>query len=212
MLDGFDELGEAPEDVELPLGPVPVPVPEGVDGDGEPVLEGVVLGVPLGELAEELVPVPVPPLEDGLVLGLEDGGLCGVLGGLDGGVVGGLLGGVLGPDVGVEEPGVLGVVEGLPLGVPGFPEPLSATVCPPGSKRTCACQAVLGSAPRSTAIRIVVCAPGAMIPDTALRVIHGASGEAVHSTGPEPEFHNVTVTSPGVFERCVTLTFSCPAP
>lgn len=177
---------------------------EGCDGLCEvlAVVEGVVGGLLAGLLG----------------VGVEGGGL---LGGLDVvGVLGVLLGGVLGGVLGVlgvllEPPGVLGVLLGvlgvllgLPLGGPGRPEPLIATICPLGSKRTCACHVVRGSALWSTVMRIVVCAPGAMMPETALRESQGASAAALQETGAVPEFQSVTVTSFGLLERCVTLMFS----
>lgn len=214
------------------LDGAPEGVVEGCDG-AEELAEPE--GLP-GALDGPDVLGPLPALDDGGlcgVLGALDGGPVGVVLGPDDGVeepddpgvpgvLGVPLGGPLGGPLGVlpDGPlGVLGEVLGVPvgvllgvlLGVPGLPAPLSAIICPLGSKRTCACHRVLGSAARSMSIRIVVCAPGARIPDTALSSIHGASGVAVHETGPGPEFHSVTVTSPGMFERCVTLMFSCPA-
>lgn len=169
----------------------------GCDGAGV-VVDGVPLGGPPGP--------PWPPLDEALPPGLLDGELCGVLGVLDGGVSDGVLLGLL------DELELLGVVGGVLLGVPGLPLPLSATISPLGSKRTCACQGPSGSARRSTTMRTEVCAPGASMPDTALRLSHRASAVAAQETGAVPEFQSVTVTSRGLFERCVTLMFSWPVP
>lgn len=184
-----------------------------VGGDGEPVPDGL-----LGEVEDE-PGVPGPP---GL-LALDDGELCGgleLLDALDVLDVLGLLGVPGLDDDGLDDDGpdeldeLPGVVGGLPelLGGPGLPLPLSATICPLGSKRTCACHGVLGSAAWSTVMRIVVCAPGARMPETALSRSQGTSAEAAQETGAVPEFHRVTVTSPGTFDRCATLMFSCPVP
>jgi hypothetical protein len=151
-------------------------------------VEGVPLGVEDGFV-------------DGVVDGVERGGLLGGgVGGLDGvplGVVGGDVGGVDGVlDGGVVGGGVVGGGVDGPL-----PLPLSVTVAPLGSNRTCACHAEDGTVRWSTVISTVCWPPAGTTPDVALIVRNRASGVAVQATGAFPEFHRVTVASPGLFER-----------
>ena len=120
------------------------------------------------------------------------------LGGLEDGCVEGV------PD-GVVDGGVLG----LPVPVP-VPLPLSVTVVPLGSNRTCPCQAVGGAVFWSTVIFTVCWPPAGTTPEFWLTVRNGASGVAVQATGALPEFHSVTVTSPGLLERWLTLTLRTP--
>ena len=112
-------------------------------GDG-PVV-GVVLGDVLGEVLDE-VGEPV------------------ALGELDGA-------GPVGPDPGSDEgeEGDEGLVPGAEEVAGAFPVPRTTTVEPPGSNRTCACQAVAGAAAWSTSIVTLCCVPGRTTPEELLR-------------------------------------------
>ena len=207
-------------------GPEPVPV-----GDDGPLEEPEPLEEPgpLGELG---------PREGALLL-LDEGGLPGLVGPLgplalwlEGAELWGVLGlltGLVGVPEGVLLEGVDGVLEPpdgeLPLelvGPPGLvgpvgpppepPPPEIETIWPLGSKLTWAVHGPRGASEESTRMWIDVWAPPASMPEVALRVSQGASGDAVQLIGAVPEFQRVTSTSPGLFERCDTLMCSCVSP
>jgi hypothetical protein len=187
----------------------------GGSGDFEELEEPEEPG-PLGETGLRVGPLPLWPE------GIELAELCGALGLLTGlvGVPDGVL--LLGGEDGVLEPppdgellvgppGLLGLLG--PLGLPPpepLPTPLMETICPLGSKRTCAVHGPFGSPAASTRTCSEVWAPPASMPEVALGVSQAASGVAVQLTGEVPEFQSVTTTSCGLFERCETLMCSWP--